>query len=107
MAPADLSDERDADRGEELAAAETRATLTLPSGWCCGFARRVAEGPDGRRATETIFVTRSGLRLTFRREFARRPAAPRIAAAAQDAGDDGKRIESVCRPKGSLIDILI
>ncbi|HEX9463093.1 MAG TPA: hypothetical protein VGB82_10885 [Alphaproteobacteria bacterium] len=103
MAPTDLSDERDADCDEELAAAETRATLTLPSGWCCGFARRVAEGPDGRRATETIFATRGGLRLTFSREFARRPSAPRIAA----EQNDPQRLDPTRRQKGSLIDILI
>jgi hypothetical protein len=92
----------DADDGiAPVAAVETKATLTLPSGWCCGFAHRRAEDADGRSDVETVFVTRGGLRMTFRRE-SDRPQKDRRSTAPTRSGSD-----AVPAARGSRVDLLV
>ena len=90
-----------------VAAVETKATLTLPSGWCCGFARRTAEDATGRRDIETVFVTRGGLRVTFRRESDRRPRPAAVPATPRHSHAPSARSDARPERRGSRLDIVV
>jgi hypothetical protein len=107
MAPAEFMSADTNDGTTPVATVETKATLTLPGGWCCGFAHRRAEDLEGRLDVETVFVTRGGLRMTYHRECDGRSNPRRPSPPSQSFGADDRGSSAILKPRGSRVDLLV